>query len=209
LLVLLFAAIFAIRYIPQEIPETIDELHDFNLKGKLKDDQGYVYNDIYSFIKYDEFWYTQFLSPGGSRLYNVQFRYGPRDVDTINIEGSLNSELLNNATDYYVTFNPTGSNFSHVALAVADFNQHMTNIFFKQPIAACDKNETSACINIPVITCDNTDSLVLYVKEANNTRVYFDDNCIVVEGSGFDLVKGVDRVLFEFYDIIEQQKVVN
>jgi len=45
--------------------------------------------------------------------------------------------------------------------------------------------------------------VVLYVKEANNSRVYFDDNCIVVEGSGFDLVKGVDRILYDFYKIIE------
>jgi len=44
----------------------------------------------------------------------------------------------------------------------------------------------------------------LYVKEANESKVYFDDNCIVVEGSGFDLVKGVDRVLFYFYGIMEQ-----
>ncbi|MEK6869440.1 MAG: hypothetical protein AABX74_04375, partial [Nanoarchaeota archaeon] len=68
---------------------------------------------------------------------------------------------------------------------------------------ACDKNETNACANRPIITCDNTDKLVLYVKEANNSGVYFDDNCIVIEGNGFDLVKGVDRVLYDFYEIIK------
>ena len=148
-------------------------------------------------------WYTQLKSPKGTRFYSIQFRYGPRELEDIKIGGSLNAGLLNNATEYYVTFNPLGNDFSSVALAVADFNQHMTNVFFKKPIAACDKNETSACRDRPIITCDNTEDLVLYVKEANASRVYFDDNCMVVEGSGFELVKGIDRILLGFYNIME------
>jgi hypothetical protein len=204
IIILLFAVIFGLRYLNQEQPKTIDELHELNLKGKLKDEQGYLYKDVYSFVKFDDLWYMQLMSPGGSRLYNIQFRYGPREVEDIKIGGTLDTELLNNAKDYYATFNPTGNDFSHVAVAVADFNQHMTNIFFKTPIAACDKNETSACKDRPIITCENTDKVVLYIKEANNTLVYYDDNCIVVEGSGFELVRGVDRILYDFYDIMEQ-----
>tara|TARA_Y100000310_G_scaffold47186_1_gene43804 strand:- start:31027 stop:31821 length:795 start_codon:yes stop_codon:yes gene_type:complete len=202
-IILVFGSIFAARYFTEEQPETIDDLHELNLKGKLKEDQGYVYNDAYSFVKFEDLWYTQLVSPQGTRLYNIQFRYGPKEVENINIEGSLNREVLNKVTEYYVTFNPTGNDFSSVALAIGDFNTHMTKIFFKQPIASCDKNETSACVGRPIITCDNTDGLTLYVKEANNSRVYFDGNCMVVEGSGFDLIKGVNRVLYDFYDIIE------
>ena len=203
IVVLVFAFIFGLRYFTPKPPETIEELHELNLKGKLKEEQGYLYNDVYSFVKFDDLWYVQLVSPKGTRFYNIQFRYGPRELEDINIGGTLNTKLFNDAKEYYVTFNPTGNDFSTVALAVADFNQHMTNIFFKQPIAACDKNETLNCIDRPIITCDNTDEVVLYVKEANNSRVYFDDNCIVVEGSGFDLVKGIDRILFDFYDIME------
>ncbi len=203
LIVLAFIIVFGLMYFIKGQPKTLDELHELNLKGKLKPEQGYVYNGAYSFVKYDELWYTQLMSPGGTRFYNIQFRYGPKDVEDIRIEGFLDKELLNNATEYYVTFNPTGNDFSHVAVAVGDFNTHMTNIFFKQPIAACDKNETFACKDRPVITCNNTDKIVLYVKEANQTKVYYDYNCIVVEGQGFDLVKGVDRVLYDFYEIIK------
>lgn len=203
IIILLFGAIFGLRHFGQERPKTIDELHDLNFKGKLKKDQGYLYDGVYSFVKFDGLWYAQLVSPKGTRLYNIQFRYGPRDVEKIKIEGSLDTNLINNATEYYVTFNPTGQNFSSVALAIGDFNTHMTNIFFKQPIAACDKNETNACANRQIITCDNTDKLVLYVKESNTSRVVYDDNCITIEGSGFDLVKGIDRVLYEFYEIIK------
>ena len=204
LIILLFIIVFGLNYFTKEQPKTIDELHALNLKGKLKPEQGYLYNGVYSFVRFDELWYTQMMSQKGTRLYNIQFRYGPKDAESIKIEGSLNTELLNNATEYYVTFNPAGKDFSHVTLAVADFNQHMTNIFFKKPIAACDKNETNACKDRPIITCENTDKMVLYIKEANNTRVYYDGNCIVVEGLGFELVKGVDRILYDFYGIMEQ-----
>lgn len=203
-IVLLFAVVFGLRYFNQEQPKTIEDLHELNLKGKLKPEQGYLYKDVYSFVKFDDLWYTQFKSPQGSRLYNIQFRYGPREVEDINIYGNLNTKVLNNATEYYATFDPTGNDFSHVAVAVGDFNTHMTNIFFKKPIAACDRNETAACKDRPIITCENTDNVVLYIKEANNTQVYYDDNCIVIEGSGFELVRGVDRVLYDFYKIMEQ-----
>jgi hypothetical protein len=200
-LVLILAAIFGLSYFNQELPETIDELHELNLKGKLKSDQGYIY-DVYSFVKFDDLWYTQFKSPQGSRLYNVQFRYGPREVEDIRIIGDLDTELFNNATDYYVTFNPAEGNFSAMALAIGDFNEHMSKIFFKQPIAACDRNAT-ACVNRPIITCENTDKIVLYVKESENSRVVYDDNCIIVEGKGLELVRGVDKALLDFYEIIE------
>ena len=203
-LVLLFLIFFSLRILTKPQPQTIEDLHLLNLKGKLKPEQGYLYNDVYSFVKLDDFWYMQMQSPKGTRLYNVALRYGPKDLEDIKIRGRLNTKLFDNATDYYVTFNPQGNDFSHVALAVGDFNQHMTNVFFKLPIAACDRNKTYVCEARPIITCENTDKIVLYVKEANETNVYYDDNCIVVEGNGFDLVKGVDRILLNLYGIMEQ-----
>ena len=203
-MVLLFAAIFFISKLTKEQPKTIEDLHLLNIQGKLKPEQGYLYKDAYSFVNVDGFWYTQLTSHTGKSLYNMNLRYSPRDLEDIHILGYMDTDLFNNATEYYVTFNPTGEDFSHVALAVADFNQHMVNVFGKKPIAACDKNETSACEDRPIITCQNTDKVVLYIKEANESLVKYDDNCIIVEGNGFDLVKGVDRVLYNFYDIMDK-----
>lgn len=204
LLMLLFAVVFGIRFFTQEKPQTIEDLHQLNFKGKLKPDQGYLYRDVYSFVKFDDLWYMQLASPKKTRLYNIQFRYGPKEIEDIKVSGALDFGLFNNATDYYVTFDPTGKDFSHVALAVADFNQHMVTIFFKTPIPACDRNETYVCRDRPIITCSSTDKVVLYVKEANESKVSFSNNCIIVEGNGFDLVREIDRVLYVFYEIMEQ-----
>ena len=77
----------------------------------------------------------------------------------------------------------------------------MTNIFFKTPVPACDKNETDACASVPLITCENTNDLVLYVLQDDEPSVTLDDNCIIIKGNELDLVKAVDRLLFAFYEI--------
>jgi hypothetical protein len=181
-------------------PKTIDDLHLLNIEGKLKPDQGYIYKGL-SFINYEGIWYTQFRSQKGTRLYDSAFRFGPKEAEEVPVEGFFDITSFDNSTNYYVTFDPLGSQFNYVAVAIADFNQNMMAVFDKIPIAACDKNETSACVDRPIINCSNTNEVVLYVKERNQTKIVFEDNCINVEGSGLDLVKAVDKVLYIFYGI--------
>lgn len=207
IIVLMFAAIFGLRYFKQERPKTIDELHELNLEGKLKDEQGYLYKNAYSFVKVNDVWYMQLMSPSGKTFYNFNFRYSPRDLEDIKIKGWLDVDKFNDATRYYATFNPLGNDFTHVRLARLDYDMMMTGVFQKTPISACDRNATNvttACIGIPVITCENTDDIVVYYKEADKLSVEYRDNCIIIGGSGFDLIKGVDRVLYNLYGIMEQ-----
>lgn len=204
--VLLFGALIAFSVYHKQRPKTLEELHILNLKGKLDASQGYVYKGAYSFVTLDSEWYTQLISPKGTKIYSLALRYSPRDLKDIVIEGTLNTELFDSHTEYYVTFNPTGKDFSYVALAIADFNTHMMQVFEKRPVAACDRNETEVCKTRPIITCEDSEKLVLYIKESDRFRTYYNNNCIVVEGNGLDLVKGVDRVLYDLYNIMEQEE---
>jgi hypothetical protein len=206
IIVILFAGILAFGVLNKPKPKTLEELHVLNLKGKLKPEQGYVYNGVYSFVNFENLWYTQLKSPKGTKVYSMALRYSPKDVEGIAIEGSLNKKLFDEQPEYYVTFNPTGSQFSYVGLAVSDFDTHMSIVFEKIPIAACDRNETEPCSVRPIVTCDDKDKLVIYVKESERFRVYYNSNCIVVEGSGLDLVKGVDRILYNLYGVMEQEE---
>ena len=204
---LLFISILAYSIINKPQPKTLEDLHVLNLKGKLKPEQGYVYKGVYSFVTLDNLWYTQLNSPKGTKIYDLALRYSPKDLKDIVIEGNLDAEIFNNQSEFFVTFNPTGKEFSYIGLAVADFDAHMSKVFEKKPIAACDRNETEPCKNRPIITCEEQDKLVHYIKESDRFRTYYNNNCIVVEGNGFDLVKGVDRVLYNLYNIMEQEEV--
>ena len=205
-IILLFISVIAFSLLNKEQPQTLEDLHVLNLKGKLKESQGYIYKGVYSFITLDSLWYTQLTSPKGTKVYSMALRYSPKDLKYIAIEGKLDKVLFNNQSEFFVTFNPTGKDFSYVGLAVADFNTHMSNVFEKKPIAACDRNETDPCQTRPIVNCDDADKLVLYIKESDKFRAYYNNNCIVVEGSGLDLVKGVDRILYNLYSIMEQEE---
>ena len=205
-IVLLLAALFAFNYIhkPQQ-PLTLEDMHALNLNGKLNPNQGYVYKNVYSFVTQGQEWFTQLSSPKGTKIYDLALRYSPRDLKNITIEGNLNTGFFDNQSEYYVTFNPKGSQFSYIGLAVADFNTHMSKVFEKTPIGACDRNETFACQNRPIVTCENSTKLVIYIRESDRLRAYYKDNCIVIEGSGLDIVKGVDRVLYNLYRIMGKE----
>ena len=205
-IILLLVSIFAFSILNKPQPKTLEDLHVLNLKGKLKPEQGYVYKGVYSFVTLDNLWYTQLTSPKGAKIYSLALRYSPKDLKGIAIEGTLDTEFFNNQSNFYNTFNPTGKELSYVSLAVADFSTHMAKVFEKDPIAACDRNETEACKTRPIVTCEDAGKLVLYIKESERFRAYYNNNCIVVEGNGFDLVKGVDRVLYNLYNIMEQEE---
>lgn len=205
-IVLLFISIIAYSILNKPQPKTLEDLHVLNLQGKLRSSQGYVYKGVYSFVTLDNLWYSQLASPKGTKIYSLAMRYSPRDLKEIAIEGNLDTEFFNNQSEFFVTFNPTGKDFSSVGLAVADFNTHMSKVFEKKPIGACDRNETETCKTRPIVTCEDADKLVLYVKESERFRTYYNNNCIVVEGNGLDLVKGVDRVLYNLYNVMEQEE---
>jgi len=201
LVLIILVAIFSVRFFMKEPePRTIDDLHRLNLNGKLEPEIGYLYNGL-SFVNYDNIWYTQIMSPGGTRLYDVAFRFGPKEVEDVPVKGKFDVTKFDEVGEYYVTFDPLGSQFNFVAVAISDFNQNMMKVFDKIPVAACDKNETVACKDRPIITCNNTEEIVLYVKERNETKIVFENNCINVEGSGLELVKAVDKVMYIFYKI--------
>jgi len=206
IIVLLFFSILAYSALNKPQPKTLEDLHLLNLKGKLKPEQGYVYKGVYSFVNFENAWFTQLKSPKGTKVYSLSMRYSPKDLKDILIEGILNAEFFNNQSEFFVTFNPIGKDFSYVSLAVADFNTHMSKVFEKKPIAACDRNETEVCKSRPIVNCEDKDKIVLYVKESNRFRTYYNNNCIVVEGNGLDLVKGVDRILYNLYGVMEKEE---
>lgn len=182
-------------------PKTIDDLHSLNLKGKLKPNQGYIYNQ-YSFVFANGLWYTQVQNKAGTTLFGIPLHYGPRDLESIPVEGELNYSLFDSERGVYITFDPLGQNLNYVALAVGEFDQNIIKAFNKIPVAACDKNETKACFTRPIITCNNTNKPVLYLQQKTETKVVYENNCIIVQGIGPEIVKATNRLLLNLYGIM-------
>lgn len=200
-IILIIAVLMGLKLIPKEQPKTIDELHLLNLQGKLKPEQGYIYEG-YSFVFANGLWYTQVQTISGTSIFNIPLHYSPKDLEDIPIEGEFNADIFNSNKGVYITFDPLGQNLQYVALAVAEFDQSIIQAFNKIPIAACDKNETDACSDRPIITCDSTDKSVLYMQQKSETKVIFNDNCMIVQGTGPGIVKATNRLLLKLYGIM-------
>ncbi|MBI2140397.1 hypothetical protein HYU14_05715 [Candidatus Woesearchaeota archaeon] len=186
----------------KETPKTIDELHEQNLLGELSKKESSTYNG-FSFVFADGLWYTQVQNPAGTTVFDVPFHYKPQEVEDIPLEGFLNTTAFNNSEIVYVTFNPLGAELQYVALAVGEFDNTLIKAFNKMPVAACDRNETNACAARPIITCNATVLPVLYMRQSEKPGVIYQNNCILVYGSGEGIVKAMERLLYNLYGVMK------
>lgn len=180
-------------------PMTIHEMHQANLAGELDDEDAYLYNG-FSFIHYQDQWWTEFARADGSETYNVQFRYGPKEVEGVQTGGDYLYIL--NFPEPYITFDPRVEDIQYTALAAADIATALYRAFKITSRPACTVNETAACADLPIMECE-PGVPIIHLKQDNRTYVEMDGTCLVIHGKGFDLVKAVDRFLFGVYGIMK------
>lgn len=164
-------------------------------EGETKD--GYLYNG-YAFVNTSGLWNTRWQKEGTE--YSINFHYSPREVEWVPVAGSL--DPLVNLSHYYLTFNPTANNLSQVALASSEIGLSLTRGFNVIITVACDRNETEACATRPIITCNTTDSAVIYLNNVGTPAVVLDANCIELRGEQEGILKSAEKMLYNFYGII-------
>jgi hypothetical protein len=183
--ILIIAAIFGLRYfLPKEKPETV------------------TYNQ-FTFTKMVGIWYTQWQYK--NELYTIPLRFNPYEAENISADGSLNDSFFNSVNETYITIDPGEPGYTgmaYTALAAAELSLNLAQVFGFNLVAACTTNITDACINRTIVTCDDKDKAIIYIKDSNQTQVLFDNNCITVQGSGVELVRAVDRLLYKWYGVI-------
>ena len=184
----------------QQQPEmmTLDELHAANIGGELDPEQAYMYNG-YSFLNMGGVWYSQIQK--GNSVYDVTFNNGPKDVENITVEGQLSERFINETI--YITFDPYAAGTKYIAQANAGLSLSLVNGFGYSLIAGCTNNESALCTSTAVITCYDEEKAVIYFKEAQETKVILEDNCVTVQGYGPEMVRAKDRLLMRWYGMMD------
>jgi hypothetical protein len=202
LLILIALVIIVPRFYRPHV-DTLDELHEKNLQGKLAPDKGYMYNGIYSFVLFDDLWYTQLRTSDGSNLFNIPFHYSPRDVEHITPVGQFNYSNLNNYQNFFMTFDPTDEDLAHIAASISETNMIFIQAFGKGVIAACTNDKDLACKDRPIVQCNSTDAPVFYYASEPETDLIYLNNCAIISGTREELFKATDRMLFDLLDIMQ------
>lgn len=159
---------------------------------------SYTYNG-FEFVKMQGLWHTNWQRE--NEIFSVHLRYGPKESEDIPLLGVEEDEKFNVTDELYITFDP-GLSLRYVALAASELSLNLLKVFDMKPIGACNKNLTTACHDRPIITCDNTDEAVVYLKEEAPTKITLRSNCIIIQGEGEELVRAADKVIWIQYGII-------
>ncbi len=165
-----------------------------------REETGYIYNG-FTFTNVTGLWYTQLQKKETGILYNVPLHFGPRELEKVPLQGNV-MPFLNNSK-MYITFDPIGSSFEYVALSASELSINLAQTFNITPIAACTTNETKACSDRPIIRCGKTKDATIYLRQANETKTIVEDNCIIVQGRGKDLVRATDRLLLQLFGVMK------
>jgi hypothetical protein len=158
-----------------------------------------IYNQ-FEFKKADGVWKTEWQRDG--QVYDITLRYNPKEVESVPVSGGLNGTFKRQP--FYLTFDPdeNSSDFKYLALGIAELGLNLVRGMGAQIESACTKNLSDACGDHAIVTCDDDDKAVFYLRTAPEPRVTLDGNCLVLEGKELDLLKAVDRVLYHFYRIM-------
>lgn len=152
----------------------------------------------FTFEHIEGMWYTHWQKD--NKVYSIPLRFNPYQVENITILGAINTSF--NRRQMYVAFDPTKGNFSVMALSAGELSLSMVRALGVKPVAACTKNDT-ACEGRPIVSCPEPNATVILLQNEGDPAIWLKGDCIAVFGSGIDIVKSVDRLLYAWYSIMK------
>jgi hypothetical protein len=196
-IILLFIAIFSLKFFAKSEAVTIDDMIARTLAGDENPETNYLYNG-FVFVKVGPLWYTKWKVD--NYMVNVPLHFGPLELEDVSAEGQLDERF--DTGSYYITFDPNGTDLTFVALSIGELGRNLVEGLGAKIASACYQNHT-VCVNRSIITCENTNSSVIYVKEAEEPKIVRQGNCLILQGKGEELLKATDRAILQMYGIMK------
>lgn len=155
--------------------------------------------NYFTFKQVGGMWETTIELDGQS--FNAPFRFNPEQVENVSIEGNFTGFV---SQPVYVTFDPESEDeeFRYLALASSELSLHMVRALNVSVEAACTKNVTIACQNRSVVRCGDRGRSVVYLVAEGEPELRLRGSCVELRGEGLDILKSVDRMLYQWYRIM-------
>ncbi len=172
----------------------------FFVTRTITNEPGYetmTYNN-FEFTKIGPLWYFQWQQD--EQLYTVPLRYNPEEVLDVPITGMFDERFQQE--NIYLTHDPAEFGLTYIALGASELSLSLATVMGINISAACTANVTEACFDGPIITCDNTNEAVIYIREVPESKIVFVGNCAIIQGQGIELLKAVDKLLYMWYGVI-------
>lgn len=143
----------------------------------------------------------------GNQPYEIHLRFNPQQVERVVLNGSTTRAFFQ--PPIHITFDPDEhpDNMKYLALGGAELSLNIVKALGIDVKAACTKNLTDACIDRPILTCENKNTSIIHMRIGEPAGVYQQGRCIIVQGTEFDLLKSIDRLLYHWYGIINPRDI--
>ncbi len=188
------------RFFEREDPiKTFNDLVEDTIKEGETEDRR-IYNG-FVFIKEGNLWYSQVQNPDTNELYKFGVRFNPYQVENVTIEGNVDESFRTGRV--YITFDPHDEELTYVSLAAAELTLNLARAMGIKVLPAC-MSEHPACVNISILSCNSTDQPVIEIINDPETKLTMDGNCMKVQGTEFELLKVIDRIIFRAYGIMSE-----
>lgn len=157
-----------------------------------------VMYDVYEFEEVGGLWQTDIQLD--DQVYEAVFRFNPNQLDGVFISGNFSGFKK---SPIFITFDPNASEdeFKYLALGASELTLHLVRALNFTVEAACTQNLSDACSGRPIVSCDGDESVIL-LSPLPPTQITLEGDCVIVSGVEMDLLKSVDRLLFQWYKIM-------
>ncbi len=127
-----------------------------------------------------------------------QFAFLPASTTTLTVPDDA-MQALKNAPFLTITFNPNSSSVQNAEVARFQFSRNLD----KTVVPAVTYN--SSQYNLPVMTCKNATQLrpIVYLNGSNTTSIQYNNGCVVLSGSGSDLLRATERLIYGLLGVVE------
>ncbi len=160
----------------------------------------------HNFILVDNLWYSLMKSLDNRLLIEIALHFGPKELLDYPVYGNISSFIpIENG---YVSFDPLEPELGYIMLANGEFSLTLAKAYSAvqdKPLnltTVCSRDDHKSCSIYPIINCTNTNNTVIFLKQVNETGIFVEDNCIIVQGKDEDLVKGIDRLMYSWFGIL-------
>lgn len=132
--------------------------------------------------------------------YVIATSYLPKEVEDISHSGILNKKDFESVV-YFVA-----ESESEIKAA----NELSRILFAQKKEFAClpENKDHEECKNLTSKNCDDAtfmQKIIIFQEEQEDIapQINYKDNCLIIKGNSFDLIRATDKLIFLMYDIIE------
>lgn len=131
---------------------------------------------------------------------NAEIDYLPSEIEHIEVDSSI-MDRLRDVPQFETTAELNGSSVRGMALAQYRLAQNLYQKDVFVGVGSAFENE----YDLPIITCENSTEFVpvVYMKEGNETKVYQEGNCIILQGKdNYDFVILANKMIYGILGVI-------